>query len=106
MMEHEREHTIREQLYKLSNIEYTTIIRHNSLDSIFREQINGSKKEHQNGYNSHANNDNLHNFSFINTSKTETSPRNKEQEHPKIELFQIVHIYKHFRHNFSSHYTF
>ena len=90
-MKHERKHAIGEKLNKLSNIKDPSF-RHNLLDPIPREQIDSPKKEHKYRNNPHTNNDNLHNFSLINTSKTKASTRNKEKKDPEIKLFQIINI--------------
>ena len=106
MMEHKWEHTIREQFHKILNIEHSAPIRYNLLDTISTEQKNSPKQEHQNGDNSHAYNNNLHNFSFVNTPETKHSSRDEEQKYPEIELFQPIHIFEYLWHYLTCHYTF
>jgi len=48
----------------------------------------------------------LHDFSFINTPKTESSSCDEEYKNPKIEIlkyFGLLNMLKYFGHDFASH---
>lgn len=92
MVEHEREHTIGEQLHKIANIENSSAIGHNLLDPISTEQENSPEDEHQNGEESHADDNNLHNFGLVDAAEGEYGTREEEQEHPEVELFEVIHF--------------
>lgn len=105
-MKHQWKNTIWKYLHKTWNVENPLAFRSHFFNTVSAEEENSAKDEQEYGHKSNAYNDYLHNFSFINTSKTEYSPWYEENKDPKVEIlkdFCFLNMIERLGHDFASH---